>query len=70
MNATTSFPVQPTSASVASFFLLQFLEVAHPVASELTGGAETETETGDGAVPTRIDSEEDEDETGTDDDKD
>ena len=51
-------------------FLLRFLEVAHPVASEETAGAETETETGDGTKPAKKDSEEDEDETGTDDDED
>jgi hypothetical protein len=43
------------SAPVDSFFLLQFLEVARPVASEPTGGAETETETGDGTGPTKKD---------------
>ncbi len=69
MNTTkvsTSLNIDP----ILSPFLLQFLESAHPMASEETGGAETATETGDGATPSKIDSEEDADETGTDDDKD
>lgn len=72
MNAAhpSSTPTSHTSEHAHAFFLLQFLEVAHPVANEQTAGAETETETGDGTEPAKQDSEEDEDETGTDEDED
>ena len=58
------------SGTAITPFLLLFLEAAQPTASEETVGAETETETGDGTGPTKMDSVEDVDETGTDDDKD
>jgi hypothetical protein len=59
-----------TSDATLTPFLFLFLEVAQPLASEQTAGAETETETGDSTKPTKMDSVEDEDETGTDDGKD
>ncbi|MBV9689511.1 MAG: hypothetical protein JO202_07350 [Ktedonobacteraceae bacterium] len=71
VSTTTSTQTSLTSEPVPFPFLLQFLEAAHPVASEETVGAPTETETGeDGTKPTEIDSVEDEDVTGTDDDED
>ncbi len=43
-------------------FLLHFIEVSHQLINgEQTGGAPTETETGDGTGPTRTDTVEDED---------
>lgn len=53
-----------TQTPMLTPFFLQFLEISCQLASEQTGGAATSTETGDGAVPPRTDTEEDEDETG------
>ena len=71
ISTTTAMQTSLPLNSVPFPFLLRFLEVAHPVASEQTVGAPTETETGeDGTKPTETDSVEDEDVTGTDDDED
>lgn len=43
-------------------FLLRFLEAAAVLDGDQTGGAQTSTQTGDGAGPTTTDSVEDEDE--------